>query len=57
VPPKNPDELARAIETVLDNPRLGERFGKAGYDRFIKQFTVDKMVEKYEKTYDELLGL
>jgi glycosyltransferase involved in cell wall biosynthesis len=38
VPVRDPDALAAAIETLLDNPDMRERMGKAGYDRARREF-------------------
>lgn len=46
----NDDERAiSCLQTVLLNPDIRIRMGKAGKERFNRQFDLDKMVEKYRE--------
>jgi glycosyltransferase involved in cell wall biosynthesis len=38
---QNPEELANRIETLIANPSLREKMGKAGQKKFQRQFTFD----------------
>lgn len=49
VPPENPESLARAIETIIDNPETLEKFGRAGYERVNREFTMNAMVDNLER--------
>lgn len=49
VPPKQPDALAAAIEKIIDNHDILAEFGKSGYDRVIREFTMNAMGEKLEQ--------
>jgi glycosyltransferase involved in cell wall biosynthesis len=45
--PGSPDDLAKKIETLLDNPPLRRRMGLAGRKRFEQDFTWDVVIERY----------
>lgn len=55
VPPQQPLELARAIRSILADPALGKRMGAAGRDRVLSHFSIEGMIAKYERLYDEIL--
>ncbi len=55
VPPKDPKALADAIIRVLSDPELAMRMGKAGRDRVIREFSLDRMVRSLEQVYEELV--
>ena len=55
VPPANHVALARAISRVLDNPRLAERLGQAGYSRVHEQFTWNAAAKKTVRAYRETI--
>jgi rhamnosyl/mannosyltransferase len=54
VPPLHPEALARAIETLQD-AALRKRLGQAARARTLQEFTQQKMVERVEKVYEEML--
>jgi glycosyltransferase involved in cell wall biosynthesis len=47
--------FAREAYRLLENPELARQFGEAGRQRVRREFTVEKMVEKYINLYDRLL--
>lgn len=55
VSPCNTSALADAMRTLYDSPSLCKKYGNAGYERFLKLFTLEKMVGKYNKIYQELV--
>lgn len=55
VPPQQPLELARGIRSILADPALGKRMGAAGRDRVLSEFSIERMIAKYERLYDGLL--
>ena len=55
VPPKNVDALKRAMIYLLTNPEERVKMGKRGRERLIKEFSVEKMVERTKKLYNDLL--
>jgi len=57
VPPRDPDALAAAILGMLDLSR-GDRtaVGLRGRDRITANFSLDAMVMRYERLYEDLAG-
>jgi glycosyltransferase involved in cell wall biosynthesis len=55
VPPANPIALAKGMIDVLSNPELGARFGAAGRERVARSFSLDSMLQGYERLYLDLL--
>jgi glycosyltransferase involved in cell wall biosynthesis len=47
--------LAQAVRQLVDNPALRQQFGESGRDRFHKEFTIDRYVDKIQKIY-EVIG-
>jgi len=47
---KNPQELAEKIKILIDDAKLRKKMGKAGKEKFLKKFTL----EKYEKNMLEV---
>ncbi len=54
VPPKNAEELASAINLLLNNEELRKRCGAAGRVRAAKEYTADLMAERIEAVYADL---
>ncbi len=55
VPPRDPDALAGAIRTLLDDPQRRARMGAAGRERVLQEFTLEKMVDRVLVIYADLL--
>jgi len=55
VPPKDPQALAEAINTLLDNPALRERYGSYAKERVKREFAREAMVKKVLGVYQEVL--
>lgn len=55
VPPNDPESLAKAIIHLLTHPKEAAQLGKAGRKLVEENFTYEKMVEKTEALYYELL--
>ncbi|MCK6553701.1 glycosyltransferase [Candidatus Binatia bacterium] len=51
VPPGSSSALADALRTLLGDPDLRARMGAAGRRRVETEFTVERMVERYEGVY------
>jgi glycosyltransferase involved in cell wall biosynthesis len=51
VPPADSTELARAIEAVITDRRMMDKFGAAGLERVNSLFTFAGSVEKYDDLY------
>lgn len=57
VEPKNVEDIAHKILFLLKNGETGRDMGEKGY-KFVKErFSLEKMVESYEKLYENLLNL
>jgi glycosyltransferase involved in cell wall biosynthesis len=56
VPPRQPAALAAAINRLLDDPELRERFGRAARARVEREFSTDAMVERTLQLYRDVLG-
>ncbi|MEN3794782.1 glycosyltransferase [Fulvimarina sp. MAC3] len=56
VPPDNPEALAAAMNTIIDNDTLAARFGAGARDRFETLFTASAMGQSYLRIYEKLLS-
>jgi glycosyltransferase involved in cell wall biosynthesis len=56
VPPDDPGALALAITRMLDDTDLASRLADAGKRLVREELSVDKMVERTERLYREVLG-
>ena len=56
VPPRDPSELARALNTLIESPELRARLGENGRARAFEEFTQDAMVERTVGLYREVLA-
>ena len=57
VPPNDPEALATAIQQIIDDPELRERFGKAAHKRAREEFSMDKMLSSLLTEYKKLIPL
>ncbi|MBM4270571.1 MAG: glycosyltransferase family 4 protein [Deltaproteobacteria bacterium] len=55
VPPRDKDALEYAIVTLLDNPEMCDRLGRAGLDRVKKMYTWHHAAKKIEDAYRETI--
>lgn len=56
VPPQNPNALAKAILSLLNNPQLMQSMGKNGRERIEADFLLSKMVNNTEEVYESLIN-
>jgi len=56
VPSHSPDELANAIKRLASVAALRASMGAAGRERFKREFTLDRMLERHRVLYEGLLG-
>lgn len=56
VPPRNPEALAGAISTVLENGDLREKLVNNAYQEVRTYFGTEQMVQNYESLYQEVLA-
>ncbi len=55
VPPKQPEALADAIAKIIDKPETLAEFGKSGYERVTREFTMNAMGNKLEEYLQQKL--
>jgi glycosyltransferase involved in cell wall biosynthesis len=56
VPPRDSSALAKAIATLVRDPDLRRRMGQAGRERVLQHFSVERMVERTQNLYEQLLS-
>lgn len=56
VPPRNPQALARAIESLLRNPRLCLTYGDRSRQLAERDYDIRHVIERHLQIYDSLLG-
>lgn len=55
VPPRDPDQLADALVTLLKDETRARQYGAAGYERVHHRFSVEHMVTETVAVYKDLL--
>ncbi|MGB3756630.1 MAG: glycosyltransferase [Rivularia sp. (in: cyanobacteria)] len=55
VEPENPEKLAEKINFLIDNPDIAQQMGEKGRTRFMKLFTLERMISETEALYCGLL--
>jgi glycosyltransferase involved in cell wall biosynthesis len=56
VPPEEPEALARAVVSLLDEPARAARLGRAGRGRAQAEFSVARMAERTIEVYERALA-
>ena len=56
VPPRDPHALADACRSLLADPDRRRRLGAAARERALGEFTLERMVERVEAVYAEVMG-
>ena len=56
-PPGDADRLAEKLRRLLGDPLLRKRMGRAGRESFLKNFTLDQMVDKTISVYKSVANL
>ena len=56
VPPADPDALAEAIRTLLEDPERCRRMGQAGRDRVVRRFTWRETARQTLALYEEVIA-
>lgn len=54
VPPDEPDVLAEAVSSLLDDPARAEALGRAGLERARSEFSVAKMADRTVAVYERV---
>ncbi len=55
IPPRDPASLAAAIEQLFASPNLRTRMGAAARQKFLTEFTLERMVTETEKLYHQVI--
>lgn len=55
VTPNDELALAKAIQKLIENPKLRAKMGNKGYDRAVKHFSVENYVKKIEAVLESLM--
>ncbi|NQU45779.1 MAG: glycosyltransferase [Chlorobium sp.] len=55
IPPRNPQAIAEAIASIIDDPDTLEALGNAGYERVNQEFTMTAMTNNLERHLQEKL--
>ncbi len=56
VPPEDPEQLAAAIEELVEQPELRDRLGRGGKTRVTQGFLAEQMVAGYDQLYRDVLA-
>lgn len=56
IPPKDVDALASKLKVLIDNPEVRVSMGKASRAKAEKEFSLDVVIEKHLKIYNELIS-
>jgi glycosyltransferase involved in cell wall biosynthesis len=54
--PLDPQSFASRIDAVLQDPLAGARMGRNGRARVLKEFTWERVAERVEQVYNDVLG-
>jgi glycosyltransferase involved in cell wall biosynthesis len=54
---ENPDALAQAITSLLCNPDLRERLGKAARETIERRYDLGRITDRYIQLYKDLLSV
>ena len=56
VPPGDPEALGRALLDVLSDRALAERLGRAGREQALARLSEDRMLDRFEALYEQLIA-
>ena len=57
IDPFKTEELAGKIIDLLKGPRKAEKFGKAGYQRIEREFSLEKLTNRYIDIYAKSVNI
>jgi glycosyltransferase involved in cell wall biosynthesis len=55
VPPRDPAELALAMNTLLESPELARRLGEAAREKVVREYSLERLLRRTEDLYTSLL--
>jgi glycosyltransferase involved in cell wall biosynthesis len=50
--PNNKEALSESLFKLIENPSLRSEFGEKGYERVIREFSVEKHVKNFEAVFE-----
>lgn len=53
---EDPEDITRKVLFLIDNKELGERLGRNARKTILKRFTIERMIDKTENLYREVLN-
>jgi glycosyltransferase involved in cell wall biosynthesis len=56
VPHSDPEAMAQALHAYVTNQDRAREHGRAGRQRVLRDFSMDRMVSAYTGVYDDLIG-
>jgi len=56
VPPARPDQLAKAILELLEDPKLAQALGKAAYEEVKKRYDIRRVAAQYASLFEEIIS-
>jgi glycosyltransferase involved in cell wall biosynthesis len=56
VPPGDPQAMARAILELLTNKAKAQELARRARERFLREYTIDRMGERYLEVYDKAIA-
>ncbi len=51
IPPRDPQALAKAAVSLIENPSDAQTMGRRGQEKIRKDFTIGRMIDQYENLY------
>jgi glycosyltransferase involved in cell wall biosynthesis len=55
VPRQNVEILADALSKLIQSPKIRKQMGEASRDKFLQEFTLERMIKQTRAIYDEIL--
>jgi glycosyltransferase involved in cell wall biosynthesis len=55
VPDKDVKEVAKALSTLIESPDLRQQMGEAGRQKFLEEFTIERMIDETRTVYEQVL--
>jgi glycosyltransferase involved in cell wall biosynthesis len=56
VNPEDAEQLAKAFQTILENPAMYQKFSENAHHRYLNEFTIETEIEKLIKVYRTILN-
>jgi glycosyltransferase involved in cell wall biosynthesis len=56
VNPEDAEQLAKAFQTILENPAMYQKFSENAHHRYLNEFTIETEIEKLIKVYRTIIN-